>query len=59
MKDIFFPFAVIGPIPSARVGIGSGCVQCRESQAAAPPCNGFGGGCLGFRTPPRDPRTTR
>jgi hypothetical protein len=59
MKDLFFPFAVIGPIASQRFAIAEGCAQCRASQDAPPRCTGFGPGCLGFRTPSREPLTPR
>ncbi|HET9652523.1 MAG TPA: hypothetical protein VFP36_10045 [Usitatibacter sp.] len=49
-----FEFAVIGPTATRRMGIASGCRDCRESQQAAPRCNGFGAGCLGFRAPLHD-----
>ncbi|HET9580810.1 MAG TPA: hypothetical protein VFP44_23500 [Usitatibacter sp.] len=60
-----FEFAVIGPTGARRMGIAAGCSDCRESQRAAPRCNGFGAGCLGFRAPlheeasPRDAKRER
>jgi hypothetical protein len=45
----FFKFAVIGPTAAHRLGIASGCAECRQHQAQPPQCDGFGGGCLGFR----------
>lgn len=46
-----FEFAVVGPTGTRRMGIVSGCSECRESQREAPRCTGFGAGCLGFRAP--------
>jgi hypothetical protein len=57
MKD--FEFAVIGPTATRRMGVASGCSDCRESQAEPPRCTGFGAGCLGLRTPSRDERDIR
>ncbi|HET7402367.1 MAG TPA: hypothetical protein VFJ62_11310 [Usitatibacter sp.] len=51
MKD--FELAVIGPIPARRMGVASGCSECRESQDRTHRCTGFGAGCLGLRNPPR------
>ena len=53
MKE-FFQFAVIGPTAARRMGIASGCTECRETQKDAPRCDGFGAGCLGFRSVSRD-----
>lgn len=50
MSD-FFRLFVTGPSPTRAMGIASGCVRCRESQKTPPPCDGFGAGCLGMRTP--------
>jgi len=58
MKD-FFQFAVIGPTGTRRMGVASGCTECRESQASPPRCDGFGAGCLGLRGASRDERPTR
>jgi hypothetical protein len=54
MKD--FELAVIGLIPARRMGVASGCAECRESQDREQPCTGFGAGCLGMRNPPRNVR---
>ena len=56
MND-FFQFAVIGPIPARRMGLASGCRDCRESQQEAPRCEGFGAGCLGFRAASAEEKT--
>ena len=53
MKD--FELAVIGPTPARRLGVASGCAECRESQDREQPCTGFGAGCLGLRNAPRNP----
>jgi len=59
MSDLFFQFAVVGPTASQRMGIASGCTECRESQEVPPRCHGFGEGCLGFRAASRDERARR
>jgi hypothetical protein len=42
-----FQIAVIGPQFADRLGIVRQCIECRAAQGAdAPPCPGFGPGCL-------------
>ena len=52
MNDLF-QLAVVGLTATRRMGIAAGCTECRESQEAPPPCDGFGAGCLGFAGAPR------
>ena len=58
MKD-FFTLAIVGPMLSRRLGVASGCMECREKQDHAPRCDGFGSGCLGFRSVSREERERR
>ena len=53
MKD--FELAVIGLLPARRMGVATGCTECRESQDPSQPCTGFGAGCMGLRNAPRKP----
>jgi len=42
-----FQVAVLGPAFADRLGIVRQCIECRASLGAdAPPCPGFGPGCL-------------
>jgi hypothetical protein len=52
-----FQIAVLGPQFADRLGIVQQCMQCRAAAGLdAPPCTGFGPGCLVTPgAPPRDP----
>jgi hypothetical protein len=42
-----FEIAVIGPFAAQRLGVVRQCIECRRSAGLdAPPCSGFGPGCL-------------
>jgi hypothetical protein len=42
-----FEFAVIGPFAAPRLGVVKQCIECRAmAGVGAPPCPGFGPGCL-------------
>ena len=42
-----FEIAVLGPIHADRLGVVRQCVECRRAMGGdAPPCAGFGVGCL-------------
>ena len=42
-----FEIAVIGPFAALRLGVVRQCIECRAmAGVGAPPCPGFGPGCL-------------
>ena len=42
-----FETAVIGPFAAGRLRIVQQCIECRRAAGVnAPPCNGFGPGCI-------------
>jgi hypothetical protein len=47
-----FEIAVIGPLPSDRLGVVRQCIECRAAAGPdAPSCTGFGPGCLATPRP--------
>jgi len=42
-----FEIAILGPISADRLGVVRQCIDCRRAMGpGAPPCTGFGPGCL-------------